>query len=295
MKTIHVGVNNKYKTINEAIKNINEPTTIILDDETYYEKVVINKDNIIIDGLNKAKVVYDDYAIKIHEDGREYVTFRTYTMIIKSNNVTLNNLTIENSAGEGHVVGQAVALHLYGDNITCNNCHLLAKQDTLFCGPLSDDLIERYITLLPEDERLYKKTFSHFFNNCVVEGTVDFIFGGSNAIFNECKIISLPTRNDTYIVAPNHKSDVTQGFVFNNCQIIKNENTKERSVYLARPWRDYGFVTFNNCYLDSHIKEEGFSIWENTDRHLHARFNEFYSYGPGSTGERIYFAKIKKK
>ena len=70
MKTIHVGVNNKYKTINEAIKNINEPTTIILDDETYYEKVVINKDNIIIDGLNKAKVVYDDYAIKIHEDGR---------------------------------------------------------------------------------------------------------------------------------------------------------------------------------------------------------------------------------
>jgi hypothetical protein len=36
MKTIHVGVNNQYKTINEAIKNIDEPTTIILDDETYY-------------------------------------------------------------------------------------------------------------------------------------------------------------------------------------------------------------------------------------------------------------------
>ena len=295
MKTIKVGIKNQYKTINEAIKNINEPTTIILEDEIYNEKVIIDKNDIIIDGQNKAKIVYNDHATKIHEDGREYVTFRTYTLLVKSNNVTLNNLTIENNAGEGHIVGQAVALHLYGDNITCNNCHLIAKQDTLFCGPLSDDLIERYVTLLPENERFYNKTFTHYFNNCIIEGTVDFIFGGSNATFKDCTIISLPCKNNTYIVAPNHKSDVTQGFVFDNCKIIKDKNTKDKSVYLARPWRDYGFVTFNNCYLDSHIKEEGFSIWEDTDRHLHARFNEFYSYGPGSIGNRIYFAKTKKK
>ena len=123
------------------------------------------------------------------------------------------------------------------------------------------DLIERYVTLLPENERFYKKTFTHYFNNCIIEGTVDFIFGGSNATFKDCTIISLPCKNNTYIVAPNHKSDVTQGFVFDNCKIIKDSNTKDKSVYLARPWRDYGFVTFNNCYLDSHIKEEGFSVY----------------------------------
>ena len=48
---------------------------------------------------------------KIHNDGREYVTFRTYTMLIKAPHFTLSNLTIENTAGEGHIVGQAVALH----------------------------------------------------------------------------------------------------------------------------------------------------------------------------------------
>ena len=70
MQIIHVGINCRYKTISDAINNCATPLTILLDDEIYYEKVVINKDNIIIDGQNKAKITYDDYAIKIHEDGR---------------------------------------------------------------------------------------------------------------------------------------------------------------------------------------------------------------------------------
>ena len=287
MKTYHVGINSEFKTINSLLPLINEPATIILEDELYFEKVIIDKPNIIIDGQNKATIEYNDYAIKIHEDGREYVTFRTYTLLVKSNNVTLKNLTIKNSAGEGHVVGQAVALHLYGDNINVINCRLLAKQDTLFCGPLSDDLIERYIDLLPEDERIYTGEFHHLFKECYIEGTVDFIFGGASAIFDKCVIKSLPTRKDTYIVAPNHHKNNNHGMVFENCKFIKDELTKDKSVYLARPWRDYGFVTFKNCYLDSHIKEEGFSIWEGTDRHLHARFIEINSTGPGSKGKRI--------
>lgn len=293
MKEIHVGINCKYKTINSLINKINEPTTIILDNEKYYEKVVIDKPNIIIDGKNKATIVYDDYAKKIHKDGREYVTFRTYTLLVKANNVTIKNLTIENSAGEGHIVGQAVALHLYADNIVVDNCYLKAKQDTLFCGPLSDDLIDRYVDLLPEDERIHAGEFNHYFNNCTIEGTVDFIFGGANAIFKNCTIVSLYTKNDSWIVAPNHSKENAHGMIFDNCKLIKGEGTKDNSVYLARPWRDYGFVTFKSCYLDSHIKKDGFSIWEGTNRHLHARFIEINSQGPGANKERIGFAQTK--
>lgn len=293
MQIIHVGINCRYKTISDAINNCATPLTILLDDEIYYEKVVINKDNIIIDGQNKAKITYDDYAIKIHEDGREYVTFRTFTLLVKSNNVTLKNLTVENSSGEGHVVGQAVALHLYGDNIVVENCKLLAKQDTLFCGPLSDDLIDRYIDLLPNDERFYVGELHHYFNDCYIEGTVDFIFGGASAIFSNCTIVSLPTKSDSFIVAPNHHKDNNHGMLFENCKFLKDVNTKDNSVYLARPWRDYGFVTFKNCYLDNHIKQEGFSVWEGTDRHLHARFIEINSSGPGANKQkRIGWSKV---
>ena len=294
MVIIKVGKNELYKTINEAVSHVKGETTLLLMDDYYFEKVIINKPYITIDGQNKATICYNDDALKIHEDGREYVTFRTYTLLVKAPHVTLKNLTVENSAGEGYIVGQAVAVHLYHDDIKCINCTFKAYQDTLFCGPLSPDLIERYIDLLPEDERIHNGEFHHEFTNCTIIGTFDFIFGGASANFNNCKIISLPTKNNSFIVAPNHDPENTYGMNFNNCEILKDENTKDESVFLARPWREYGKVHFNNCYLDSHIHKEGFSIWEGTDRHINCRFEESNSRGPGaSNNTRISWAKIK--
>ena len=294
MVTLKVGKNELYKTINEAVSHVKGETTLLLMDDYYFEKVIINKPYITIDGQNKATICYNDYALKLHEDGREYVTFRTYTLLVKAPHVTLKNLTVENSAGEGYIVGQAVAVHLYHDDIKCINCTFKAYQDTLFCGPLSPDLIERYIDLLPEDERIHNGEFHHEFTSCTIIGTFDFIFGGASADFNNCKIISLPTKNNSFIVAPNHDPENTYGMNFNNCEILKDENTKDESVFLARPWREYGKVHFNNCYLDSHIHKEGFSIWEGTDRHINCRFEESSSRGPGaSNNTRISWAKIK--
>ena len=282
MKIIHVGINNEFKKINDAIKSINEPTLILLDDEEYFEKVIVDKDNVIIDGQNKAKINYNDYAKKIHQDGTEYVTFRTYTMLVKGRHVTLRNLTIENSAGEGPDIGQAVALHLYNDDITCINCTLLARQDTLFCGPFSPDLIERYIPILPRDERVHNGEFHQRFISCTIKGTVDFIFGGASADFIDCNIVSLSTYRDTWVVAPDHDKENQYGMNFINCRFLKEEGTKDESVYLARPWREYGMCHFIDCYLDTHIKKEGFSIWVGTDRHVNSRFYETGSFGPGS-------------
>ena len=293
MNIIKTGIKHQYKSINEAIKNINEPTTIILDDKIYHEKVVIDKPNIIIEG-NNATIIFDDYAKKLDEKKREYITFRTYATLVKAPHVTLNNLTIMNNAGEGSIVGQAVALHLYNDDIKVNNCRLIAHQDTLFCGPFSPDLIERYIDLLPKDEREHNKEFHQEFNNCYIAGTVDFIFGGASATFNNCEIESLPSANDTFVVAPDHDKENNHGFIFKNCHFIKNKNTRENSVYLARPWREYGYVTFKNCYLDSHIKAEGFSVWTDTNRHLNCRFYEENSKGPGANNKsRVSWAHIK--
>lgn len=294
MYTMYVGKQEKIKTINEAIELINEPTTIILVDEEYREKVVVNKPDIVIDGQGKAKIIYGDSANVIHADGRPYVTFRTYTMLVKAPRVTLQNLTIINDAGEGKDVEQAVALHLYNDDIKCINCSLIAHQDTLFCGPFSPDLIERYVSLLPEDERVHEGEFHQYFTSCYIAGTVDFIFGGASAIFKDCTIESLPCETDTYICAPDHDKENNHGFIFEDCKIIKSKLTRDESVFLARPWREYGMVTFKNCYLDSHIKKEGFSIWSGTDRHKNCRFYEENSYGPGKNNEsRISWSHVK--
>lgn len=297
MKILNVGKLEEIKTINEAISLINEPTKIILKDELYFEKVVINKSFIEIDGLNKAVIEYNDYAKKIHEDGREYVTFRTYSVLVKAPHVTLKNLTIKNSAGYGEDIGQAVALHLYNDDIKVINCKIEAYQDTIFCGPFSPDLIERYVDLLPMDERIHEGEFHQYFINSEIKGNVDFIFGGASAIFSSCKIISIPSRHDnSWIAAPDHDKENDTGFIFINCDLVKEGDVKDGTVFLARPWREYGKVTYINCKLGSHIHPEGFSIWNGTDRHKNARFYEISSKGEGAKdlSKRISWSHVEK-
>ena len=285
MKKLQVGQQYKYKTIMHAIKDCEPGDTLLLEDERYFEKVVVDKEGITIDGQNKAEIIYNDYAEKIHEDGRPYVTFRTYTLLVKANNVTLKNLTIKNTAGYGKEIGQAVALSLYANNINVINCKLFAHQDTLFIGPLSKDLEERYVDLLPLEERVANVNYYSYFENCEITGNVDFIFGGGSATFNNCKIYSLKANGKSWICAPNHPLSNQNGFVFNNCHFF-NISAEEGSVYLARPWRMYGFVAFNHCYLDKHIHKDGFDIWQKDDPRLPARFFENNSYGPGANSER---------
>ena len=121
MKELHIGQGFEYQTIHSAIEKSKPGDVLILEDKEYFEKVVIDKEGITIEGKNNAIIVYNDYAEKIHQDGRPYITFRTYTVLVKANNVTLKNLTIKNTAGYGKEIGQAVALSLYANNIKIIN------------------------------------------------------------------------------------------------------------------------------------------------------------------------------
>lgn len=277
MKIIKVGKNQNIKTINFAISHINEPTIIELVDDFYNEKVIIDKDNLTFKGNGKTIISYNDNYTKLDEKRCELLTVRTHTVIVKSDNVTFQDLTIENNAGRSYEAHQAVALHLYGNNITLNNCIIKGSQDTLFTGPLPKDLQKRYEALLPEDERVYQKKAKHFFNNCTIIGDIDFIFGGGEDYFNECTIYCL-NNNDkpSYICAPSHEEEY--GMTFDNCKIIGE--AKKESVFLARPWREKGKVTFINCYLDDIINPLGFDDWGKD--HDKIRFFEINSSGPGA-------------
>ncbi len=283
MKIIHVGQNFDYKSINDALKNCQSGDILMLEDSSYYEKVIVDKEGISIIG-NNSTIYYDDYAEKIHKDGRPYITFRTYSMLIKANNVTLKNLVIKNVSGYGKSIGQAVALSIYADNIHLINCKLSAYQDTLFIGPFSKDLEERYVDLLPIEERISEVNYYSYFEQCEIEGNVDFIFGGGNATFNNCKIYSLKANGKAWVCAPDHNKENNHGFVFNNCYFLNK--SAEDEVFIARPWRKYGFVTLNNCYLDKHISPKGFDIWNEGDERLPVRFYENHSYGPGENNKR---------
>ena len=113
------------------------------------------------------------------------------------------------------------------------------------------------------------------FTNCAIEGTIDFIFGCGEALFENCCIRSLAeARKVGYVAAPAHSASQQEGFTFRNCVFCCEGAVAPGSIYLARPWRDYGLARFENCSYGTHIATAGFDKWNNTQRDRTARFFE---------------------
>jgi len=256
-------------SINKALENARDGDTILLDEGVYHEKIKISLNNITIigKGIDKTVIANKDYSPKIHADGCEYNTFRTYTLMAYGNNISISNLTIENESVPSLKYGQAVALHVLGDNFCLTNSRLLSQQDTLFIGPLPPNLQVKYKGFLPDDE-LKADYIKSYFKNCLIEGDVDFIFGGGDAIFDSCHLHGNNIQG--YFFAPSHNPDQEIGFICFNCKFTSATN----KMHLARPWRDYGKVTLLDCDIQQCILKEGvWDFWKGTERFKTARFS----------------------
>ena len=242
----------------------------------YRCKTVIRRPGLTVTGAgpDKTVLIWNDYARKRHADGREYNTFRTWTAAVCAPGVTMKHLAIVNDALSPETKGQELALSVSGDNFTMENCLLRSTQDTLFLGPLPRDLIERYDGFLPDELRA-DRPLSQRFTDCRIEGTVDFIFGCGNAVFERCELRSLfESRSTGYIAAPAHAPEQDEGFLFRRCRFTCAATVPPGSVYLARPWRDFGIARFVDCSYGKHIAAGGFDPWNDTERDQTARFYE---------------------
>jgi pectin methylesterase-like acyl-CoA thioesterase len=238
-------------------------TTIFVKEGTYYEKIVVPDyvRDLKIVGENREKTIIsnNDHAL-INNMG----TFRTYTMQIRGNDITLENITIENNAP---MVGQAVALHTEGDRIILKNCRLLGNQDTLYTGG--------------ENAHLY-------FHGCYIEGTTDFIFGPSTAWFENCDIYC---KKNSYITAASTPATVEFGYIFNQCRVTAADSVT--SVYLGRPWRPYAMTLFKQCELPAVINPLGWHNWDKPENEKTARYEEYNNSGKGSDStQRVQWMKL---
>lgn len=260
----------KYRNIQEAIESVRAfmdyTVTIYIKKGVYKEKVVIPSwvKNVVFVGedANNTIITYDDHA-NINKMG----TFRTYTVKVEGNNVTFKNLTIENNAEQ---LGQAVALHTEGDKLAFINCRFLGNQDTIYTGA--------------EGTRL-------LFADCYIEGTTDFIFGPSTALFERCTIYS---KRNSYVTAASTPKDIKFGYVFKECKLTAAPEVTK--VYLGRPWRPNAATIFMNCELGKHILPVGWHNWNNTENEKTVRYAEYMNTGEGaSTQSRATWSKQLKK
>ena len=272
-----------YLTPNDNIQHIldgyplDERLEVHLEAGVYTQKLRLKHNHLNLIGSQTGKTIicYGDYSYKMHVDGLLYNTFRTQTVMILGDHVTLEHLIIENSSGSGLTIGQAVALTLYGNHISIKSCELIGHQDTLFIGPLPKDLTVRYDDFLPIEERQTTQTFSYFYQT-KISGDVDFIFGSGTALFEDCHILA---THKGYIAAPSTDASFEYGFIFYNCLI---ESLTHEPVYLARPWREFGKTHFINSNFTGKFSSLRYDAWDKTSY----TFAE-YPYVPSSLGVPI--------
>ncbi len=274
-----------FKTIQEAVNNVKDNSekrvVITINPGKYVEKLEIStsKTFITLKGTDRENTIisFDDYSGKpLRENDpsgkKTFGTSTSYSFLIKGNDCTLENLTIENTAGR---VGQAVALHIKSDRVIVKNCNILGNQDTLF--------------LSQENTRTY-------FENCFINGTTDFIFGAATAYFYKCTIESLA---NSYITAASTPQGQAYGFVFTDCKLTAKDKSVDK-VFLGRPWRPYAQTVFINTDIGSHITPEGWNAWIDTrfpDKDKTAYYAEYGSKGSSAKdlSQRVSWSHQLKK
>lgn len=310
--TIHVYVGSEqpapcFSTVGEAIAYVSRdytplpaaypapdealpPAVIHIAPGVYREKLVLERPYVTLEGsgAEETVLVYGDHALQILEDGSKRGTFRTATLRVHTHDVVLRHMTVQNDAGCGRLVGQAIALYADGDRLKLEYCRLLGSQDTLFTAPLPMQEAQPGGFIGP-GQHLPRTLGRQYYEHCHIQGDVDFIFGGGICYFEDCDIFAakapLPPPESPegqfiygYLTAASTFKERPYGYVFHRCRLLGD--CPKGSVYLGRPWREYARTVYLECYMGEHIHPAGWADWGKPHRHFY--YGEYACYGPGS-------------
>ncbi|RYU73957.1 pectinesterase family protein [Hymenobacter persicinus] len=251
----------QYRTVQEAFNAVpdfrKKVTTIFIKKGIYKEKLILagSKQLVHLIGEDREKTVltYDDYNQKKNIFGEDKGTSGSASIYIYGPDFSAENLTFQNSSGP---VGQAVAVWVAGDKARFKSCRFLGFQDTLYT---------------------YGYGSRQYYQDCYIEGTVDFIFGSSTAWFEQCTIFC---KTGGYVTAASTPDTTRYGYVFNRCRIVGD--APAGSFVLGRPWRPFAKTVFLHCELGPQIRAAGWDHWDKESNKQTAYYAEYQSTGPGA-------------
>ncbi|XP_062232619.1 probable pectinesterase 53 [Phragmites australis] len=228
---------------------------------TYTEKVNISpmRAFITIEGAGAGKTVvqWGDTADTVGPWGHAIGTFASATFAVNSAFFVAKNITFKNTAPvprPGALGKQGVALRISADNAAFVGCNFLGAQDTLY------DHLGR-----------------HYYRDCYIEGSVDFIFGNALSLFEGCHVHAI-ARNYGALTAQNRMSILDDtGFSFVNCRV-----TGSGALYLGRAWGSFSRVVFAYTYMDNIIIPRGWYNWGDPTREMTVFYGQYKCTGPGA-------------
>ncbi|XP_078168282.1 pectin lyase-like superfamily protein [Carex rostrata] len=228
---------------------------------TYTEKVSVSAMRAFVTiqgaGADKTVVQWGDTANTLGSGGQPIGTFNSATFAVNSAFFIARNITFKNTTPvpkPGSVGKQAVALRVSGDTAAFVGCKFLGGQDTLY------DHIGR-----------------HYYKDCYIEGSVDFIFGNALSLYEGCHVHAI-AQNYGALTAQNRMSMLEDtGFSFVNCKV-----TGSGALYLGRAWGTFSRVVFAYTYMDNIIIPRGWYNWGDPNREMTVFYGQYKCSGPGS-------------
>ncbi|KAL1325671.1 hypothetical protein HN51_035726 [Arachis hypogaea] len=212
------------------------------------------------EGADKTIVEWGDTADKAAPGtkGQLLGTFGSATFAVNSAYFIAKNITFKNTAPvprNGAVGKQAVALRISGDTAMFLGCKFLGAQDTLY------DHLGR-----------------HYYKDCYIEGSVDFIFGNALSLFEGCHVHAI-AQNVGAVTAQGRSSILEDtGFSFVHCKV-----TGSGALYLGRAWGPFSRVVFAYTYMDNIIIPKGWYNWGDPNREMTVFYGQYKCTGPGAS------------
>ncbi|XP_065854753.1 probable pectinesterase 8 [Euphorbia lathyris] len=248
----------------DSVANFSMKRTVIwINSGIYYEKVTVpkTKQNLTFQGqgYTSTAIVWNDTANSSHG------TFYSGSVQVFSNNFIAKNISFMNVApipGPGDVGAQAVAMRISGDEAAFWGCGFFGAQDTL------------------HDDR-----GRHYFKECYIQGSIDFIFGNARSLYENCQLVSMAnpvnpgTKSINGAVTAHGRSskDENTGYAFVNCTVGGNGR-----IWLGRAWRPFSRVIFAFCSFSDIIAPEGWNDFNDPTRDQSIFYGEYNCTGAGA-------------
>ncbi|KAF8401172.1 hypothetical protein HHK36_014476 [Tetracentron sinense] len=267
-----------YETVSAAVAAAPEKSSkryiIKINAGVYRENVEVpkKKTNLMFVGDGRTNTIIT--ASRNVVDGS--TTFHSATVAVVGERFLARDITFQNTAGPSK--HQAVALRVGSDLSAFYRCDMLAYQDTL-----------------------YVHSLRQFYVNCLVAGTVDFIFGNAAAVFQDCDIHARrPNSGQKNMVTAQGRDDPNQntGIVIQKCRIGATSDLQPVSssfpTYLGRPWKEYSRTVIMQSTISDVINPVGWHEWNGDFALTTLYYAEYQNSGDGAgTSDRVKWKGFK--
>ncbi|KAF2313081.1 hypothetical protein GH714_009141 [Hevea brasiliensis] len=272
--TVDVNGSGEFRSVQAAVDSVKENNTenvlIKISAGYYIEKVVVpvTKPYITFQGAGRdvTFIEWHDRASDRGPNGQQLRTYRTASVTVfasyfSARNISFKLFRVEHStstnARNARVASGGIS-HIRGQGIL-SGCGFYGAQDTL-----CDD------------------AGRHYFKECYIEGSIDFIFGNGRSMYKDCELHSIATRFGSIAAQDRKSPDEKTGFAFIRCRV-----TGTGPLYVGRAMGQYSRIVYSYTYFSDLVAHGGWDDWDHvSNKNKTVFFGVYKCWGPGAAKVR---------